>query len=495
MSSYTLLTFFLFLLIFITPNRLDGQNWDKINSANYIKYVVSYADAMIEHGQDNYGTEHSPLFASALNRKTFNLGSKEEFGTIPGVRETDRSVGGANPLVDLELYKILYRLTDLTRDKVYAGEADKALTFFFTHCQSPNTGLMCWGEHLYWDFYNETCGHAPNFDFHEADEWSLWDKSYELAPEACWNFAIGEWDNQIADKTSGDFSRHAQWSVHGPKEGMDFPRYAGQMIERWADAYIRKDNYGRERRDELITAISVIIRRMEENMKTHSGFLLAYRGADYVWPASNLELARCLMESAPKLKNELAVRMKKLAIQQDINFLKSPHCLDSIGGGFAVTLNSETGKPRSRSMNKPYTATWDAGYGYETHASIANLCYRRYCQLILGYPEISSQYKKIILLAAERYLTSIPDSSLLLKPISFAQVIELMLNSYEMTKDLKYLGKADYFGKLGVDLFFDSNSPLPRASNKNIHYESITGGPKFINSLLDLHLALNKIKK
>jgi hypothetical protein len=80
---------------------------------------------------------------------------------------------------------------------------------------------------------------------------------------------------------TGDFSRHAKWSEHGPKSGFEFPRYAGQMIERWADAYSRKENFNRERRDELLTAIELLFRRMEENTKlTKSGYLPAGRAIE-----------------------------------------------------------------------------------------------------------------------------------------------------------------------------------------------------------------------
>lgn len=489
------LALIIYSVIVITNNELNAANLDRMDQPNYLTIVKAYANAMIEQGRDSYGTEYSPLFAAALDRETMKIASKEDFGSIPGIRENDRSLGGANPLSDIGLYEILYKLTELTGDKVYAGEADKALTYFFTHCQSPNTGLMAWGEHLYWDFNNEACGHVSKTDdFHEAGVWPFWDQCYEFAPEACWKFAIGEWDHQIADKTTGDFSRHARWSVHGPHTGADFPRYAGQMIERWADAYGREENFNRERREELITAITVILKRMEDNMKgTNSGYLPALKGADYVWPTSNIELARCLMESAPKMNTELAERMRKLALQQDIDFLKAPHCLAS-GGGFAVTLHAETGEPRSRSMNKPYTSTWETGYGYGTHAGTANQCYLRYCQLIPEYPDLAAQYKELILAAADQYLTSSPDTGQLLEPGAFADVIALMLSCHELSGDKKYLDRADYFGQLGINVFLNDGLPLPKATNMNKHYEAITGGPDFMNKLLELYMALNKAK-
>jgi hypothetical protein len=454
--------------------------------SDYLGIVKAYADAMIEHGRDTYGKERSPLFAAALDRRTMKIGS---FGNIPGVRNGDRSLGGANPQEDTGLYAILYKLTELTGEKKYAEEADKALKFFFTHCQSPNTGLMAWGEHLYWDFNQERRGGKDAC--HEiCGEWQFWDQCYRLAPEECWRFAIGQWKHQVADEKTGDFSRHARWSRHGPGRGADFPRYAGQMIANWADTYARKENEDRKERPELVTAISVIVARMESNMKkSQTGYLLA--GTDRThrtisWPGSNLELARCLWKSAFHMDSELATRMKKLALQQDVHFLSLPHTISS-GGGFVSCVDSTTGKPRSRLMNKPYTSTWSTGYGYGTHAGTANRCVSRFRQIGRGHPELAAKYLELIVAAAGLYLTSEPDSKSLLKPGSFDTVIAFMLNSHEITGEKEYIERADHFAQLGATLFLNDGLPLPKTTNRHEHYETITGGPGFMYVLLKLH--------
>jgi hypothetical protein len=473
--------------IFILSNAGKPQN------QHLLAIVKAYADAMIENGRDTYGIEHSPLFASALDRNTMKLGSADYFGSIPGVREGDRSLGGANPQEDMALFEILYDLTRITGDSKYAREADKALKFFFDRCQSPVTGLMTWGEHLFWDFHKESSGGR---DLHEvAGEWPFWDQSYRLSPEASWRFAIGQWDHQIADKATGDFSRHARWSTHGPGKGFDFPRYAGQMILNWADAYVREENANRERRNELLDAISTVVARMEENMTlTASGYLPAGRAeaGDHlyvVWKGSNLELARCLWKSIPYLQKEdsdLADRMRKLALQQDYNFHKSPHEITS-GGGFAVTLHSMTGEPRVREMNKPFTAVWATGYGHSTHANMANLCFTRYEQLLDPHPELAQKYKVLILAAAEQYLLETPDIDQLQKPDAYARVIELMINAYDLTGDKRFIERAEYFSEVGINLFLDDGLPLPKATNQHSHYETITGGPDFMHALLQLY--------
>ena len=459
-------------------------------SPDYLGMAKAYADAMIKDGRDTYGKEHSPLFASALDRKTMRIG---KFPGIPGVRDVDRSLTGSNPQTDAifdwetkyGLYALLYELTELTGDKTYAAEADKALKYFFTHCQSPKTGLMTWGEHLYWDFNREGMGGTDAF--HEGlGEWPHWDQCYQLAPDACWRYAIGQWDHQILNKETGDFSRHARWSSHGPSGGSEFPRYAGQTIGNWCDAYGRKENAKRGRREEMVTAITSVVRRMEENAATKTGYLAAHRGKDYVWSDSNLELAKCIWNAAPHVPRELAQRIRKLALKQDTDFHKMPHKVTS-GGGFAATLHTETGEPRHRGSNKPYSAIWATGYGYFTHAHFANLCHARYQQIRKDHKDLAAKYRILILAAADQYVKSDPASKQLLKPGAFSKVIGLMLNAHEISGEKTYLDRADHFGRLGVELFLGDGLPLPSASNQHRHYEAITGGPAFMHVLLEVH--------
>jgi hypothetical protein len=448
---------------------------------------------MIRDGRDTYGPEHSPLFAAALDRRTMRLGTARTFGAIEGVRESDRSLGGANPQVDTALYEILYALTEVTREPRYAAAADQALAFFFQRCQSPATGLMAWGEHLYWDFATERCGGIDRS--HEVGgEWPFWDQCYRLAPDACWRFALGQWDHQIADQKTGDFSRHAEYSKHGPQKGSDFPRYAGQMILNWADAFARPENARQPRRADLIEAITVVVARMENNQRlTPTGYLPALAGADYLWPTSNLELARCLWKAAPLLASAhgpLADRMRTLALKQDEDFLRAPHEITR-GGGFAVTLDTRTGQPRDRSMNRPYTTTWASGYGYSAHAAAALACHGRLQQLAPTHPALADRYRELTLAAAAQYLAVEPNRGGLQKPDTFANLVELLLTARKLTGESKFLDRAQHFARLGLELFLNDGLPIPKATNRHSHYESITGGPDFMWSLFELHQALH----
>ncbi|MGD8239743.1 MAG: hypothetical protein PVH68_14380 [Armatimonadota bacterium] len=457
---------------------------------DYLGIVRAYADAMMEHGRDTYGEVQSPLFAATLDRKTLKLPTDTP-NNVSGIRSGDRTVTGANPMHDLNLYQVLYGLTRATGDARYAAEADAALKWFFEHCQSQATGIFAWGEHLGWDFRADAP--LPGRDIHEYYRpWVLWERSFELAPEPCQRFALGVWQHQIADQQKGLFSRHAHYAKHGPSKGKEFPRHGGFYIATWAAAYERS------RDPALLKAIDVLVAGFEGRRHEESSVIPSQTQIPHlVWPQSNLSLAIDLWDGAGKVTPELATKMRACASRTDEVFLKIPHDLSPAGKGFvasAITATLEPGDVRAKDLETkpgpgqrwyPFTNTWATGYGISTDAAIALQCLLRYQQVRLD------GYRELFLATAQRYLTSDPDMSITLYPGALAEAIAVMLGAYRLTGEQKYLDRADAFGKTAADVFF-KDGPLPRASSRHDHYEAITRGDTLAMELLDLWAANNK---
>ena len=171
----------------------------KSDRRDYLGVVKAYADTLIKHGRDTYGKVQSPLFAAALDRKTLTI---EGVKSPASVRPEDSSVGSANPMHDQNLYQILYALTEISGEKKYAAEADKALKYLFENCQHPTSGLMAWGEHMSWDLTKDAIKSQGYADpYHEYTRpWVLWERCFELAPGPCARFAKGVWQHQIHDR-------------------------------------------------------------------------------------------------------------------------------------------------------------------------------------------------------------------------------------------------------------------------------------------------------
>lgn len=468
---------FAFATSVVLVSPLDGKAAE--GKTDHLRIVRAYADAMIERGRDTCGKTSSPLFAAALDRKTMKLG---RFGGIAGIRGGDRTLAGANPMHDQKLYQILYALTEITGEKKYAVEADKALKWFFENCQSPATGLMAWGEHLGWDFNTE----RPAGNTHEFFRpWVLWGRCYKLAPEACARFARGVWDHQIGDRKTGNFSRHARYSSHGPGMNSQYPRHGGFYIATWAHAYQQtKDRV-------FLKAIETVLAHFDTRRNPKTGAIpceSASRSREkMIWPESNLSLAIDLWDGAQRVPAKLAGKMRRSASKTDQVYLRIKHDLSPAGRGFVSGASADTLEPFS-SGSWTNTKTWATGYGKRTDAQNAMICHLRYRQTK------SDSYRKLILAAAGRYLDSGPDLKSTIFPGPMGDAIFLMLAARKLTGQRQYLARAEHFAKIAVEAFLTDGSPVPRASSRHNHYEAITLGDTLMMSLLKLWAVRNKPK-
>jgi hypothetical protein len=442
---------------------------------DYLKVVTAYADTLIEHGRDTYGKVHSPLFAAALDRKQLTIEGVE---SAEGVRPEDSAVGGANPMHDQNLYQILYALTEITGEKKYAAEADKALKYFFEHCQHPISGLMAWGEHMSWDLTKDAV-QSQGYDdpYHEFFRpWVLWERCFKLTPEACTRFAKGLWNHQIYDQNDGNFNRHAFFdgkrhtARRGRRDG--YPRHGGFYIRTWAEAY-------RATKDPVyVHAIETLIGHF--NGRRHAWKGLA-KGTDAirlsqtsygVWTGSNLSLAIDLGYGAELVPDETMEKMRDCASRTDKAFLSVIADEQAVGYTYV-------GK------GKKLWSVWSAHFGSQGGASVVgNMCLARFRQVGLD------GYKKLIRHIGDLYVgNELPES---ITPDQFGSVVLLMVGCHELLGDEKYLREADHFAALSIDLFLTDGSPLPCATTEETHYEAIAQGDTMMMALLKLWLTHNK---
>jgi hypothetical protein len=462
---------------------------------DYLRIVQSYARALIARGRDRYGQETSPLFATTLDRQSMTIFDEADLERLwqirlqdwPNwrIRNRDRMTTGANPMHDQNLYQVLYALTEITGEERYAQEADKTITWFFEHCQSPVTGLMAWGEHMGWDFKTETLakwrkgshhgGKMQEYNTHEfARPWVLWERSFELASQACEKFAAGLWEHQIADHKTGNFSRHANYEMHQTFKDSEYPRHGGFYIAAWAHAY-------EQTKDPLfLKAIETLVTYFDSRRSSQSDAIpaesAARSGGKILWSTSNLSLAIDVWDGAKRVPKELAQKMRQSTSRTDKVFLKLDHNIGPEGKGFVGTAHVDTLKP---SENGGYTQPWG-------HAGTANLCLHRYNQVKLD------GYKKLVLDTANLYLAGEPETKSALHPGSLGQIVFLLVGVYELTGESRYLNRADYYAERAFELFFDQSSPLPKATSKHDHYEAVTRADTLMMAILKLWATKNR---
>jgi hypothetical protein len=314
------------------------------------------------------------------------------------------------------------------------------------------TGLLPWGEHLSWHvFLDQAISSGTQFDHEFARPWVLWDESFELAPEASKRFALGLWNHQVANQQTGGFDRHAPYDRHGPADGKDFARHAGFYIHTWAYAY-------KHTKDEaFLHAIDILLARFERKRQVGDGKAVATIGPLDVETAASM------------VTEPLASRLRKFADTEDQLIL--------------LDLRQTHARPDGAWAFEP---TWEAGYSAGVTAGWAMFALARYEQVK------KDEFRDLALAVADAYVDSLPAEDVDVWPMSFAHVISAEAAAYRLTKDSVYLEQACRFARMAVDMFWQ-DSPLPRASLKTDHYETITGADSLALALLEVHAARNNL--
>ena len=447
-------------------------------ASQYLRMVREYADCLLQNGRDSVGEKHSPLIAALMDRKTLkplvaddNWAARwkgNEF-SIQGirVRSYDRMPWGANPMHDQNLYQVLYALTKITGDKKYAEEADKTLKFFFENCQSKNTALMAWGEHLGWNFRIEKIHSDGNHEFFRP--WVLWDACYRLAPDACERFARGLREHQV--QPDGNFSRHARYSAHGPSMNSNYPRHGGYYIATWARAYAHT-------KDEFFAKAIEVQLVFHRGSKVDKGIIpcASNKGYTEYWPPSLLSMAIDVHDGARHVPESLAKDMLAFAKELDAMLALSP-----------LSFRAERMEAKDLSVKKPTTGLWGgSGYGENSLAQVALMCRERYLQCK------EERYSKAFLSVADELLTAeLPSAKdgKTWEPGGVGAAILTLVYANADTGEAKYLDRARAGAEGARALFFDAGNPLPKVTSKGAHYESVTRADTLMMALLQLHLA------
>ena len=429
-------------------------------SPSLLDTVRRYADTMIDRGRDTYGPQKTGLLLSALDRTTLSpLAGGRRPASPAGVRRGDRSgqpwsaLTGANPQLDQNLLRVLYALSQITDDPKYAKVADEELSWFLKNTPSPKTGLLPWGEHLCWDVMEDRPISGGDEMMHEfARPWVLWDRCFELAPEESKRFALGLWEHQIANHSTGGFDRHAPYFEHGPVDGKDFPRHAGFYIATWAYAFKHTKDPTFPR------AIETLLARFERKRVQKDGTKAATIGP------LDCETAAALVAEP------LSKRLRAFAETEDELILAD------------LRKQLARGEP-SQPAQAPL---WQTGYAASTQASTAMLCLARYEQTR------GPGYRDALVAIADRYVASSPEEDLDAWPMAFGHAISTQVAAHRLTGRPVYLEQAQRLAGLAVELFWQDN-PLPRASLKTGHYEAITGADSLALSLLEVHVITNRL--
>ncbi|MBI2827270.1 MAG: hypothetical protein HYX69_21570 [Planctomycetia bacterium] len=411
----------------------------------YMGVANGYAETMVKQGRDAQGPQRTGLFLSVLDRATLAVPT-ERPAAPAGVPESLRAgaaggpLAGADPAHDENLLRLLYFLAEMSSKPAYRNAADDELKWFL-NLPAADTRLAAWDAGAAWNVMTDSLMHGDGARRQGvARPWMLWDRSFELAPEASKRLVMGLREASLDSQMS--------------------PRSAGFAIRAFAAAYQHTGD------EAFLKAIEAVLEQLE-----------AKAGAQDGAPAARwLSVAIDCSGAAGRVPLPLATRLRNLAANVDQKFRALPHDLAG-KGGFALTAAGKPDKPAAP------TSLWQVGPDGYTTAGVAMMCVSRYENTA------SVDYRALVHAAADAYRDSLPGDDVDVWPMTFGQAISLELAAWRSASRQEYLDRAIMLADVAVQTFWGDN-PLPRASSQSRHYESVTGADTLALSLMELHLSI-----
>jgi len=449
-----------------------GVKFDE--AKGYLHYVRAFLDTMIAEGTDRYGKFHSPMFASLLDMETHRI-PDDIPANIEGQRYSDRSLRGGNLMHDIMLLRACEWASELCGDSKYRNAATDYLKFFLSNCPQP-TGLFPWGEHAYWDFFQEKPGH-PTHEFLGGIPAAFWDSVWSLGPEAIRREADGLL-NHVGDLESFHFDRHADLfkALPSPRPknlgGMDFPRHGGFYISLWAFAYSKTSD------PKYLEWCRRMIDHHWSARDRGTGILPSTTRGSQAGTAtveSTLSLAVSLLESATLLPpGEVRERFVSAGKAYAESVLGLPHKLKE--GKFLAGFPMKTDPGQKPDYSEPYR------YGYGGGFTADNI------GLILALHRLTGDARSLRLAedCASHYAThEPPPPHEIVRAHVYASILGLFTDLYALQRKPQHLAQAERYARLAIERLFHKG--LFRGATSVDHYEGDLMVGNLAYNLLWLH--------
>lgn len=210
------------------PPELDGQTM-----------VTRFADTLLRVGHGQGAPNIGALWPAVLDTRDASVprgfaadvkvkSNREAITSVPplpGVREGDRAVGGANLLHDSATVRLFPLLSQISGQARYGEASNAYCREFLRVAQNPQTGLLAWGEHLFYDVFEQKPSVHPYYSqkplwphelLGQTPPWQqLWNADADATARAIGGLRL----HFYADEPGALFNRHANWDKWEFQEG------------------------------------------------------------------------------------------------------------------------------------------------------------------------------------------------------------------------------------------------------------------------------------
>ena len=192
------------LVVFCSAVCCQDVSW-AASPTEYRDSVVTFYDNILQYGRDGYGKK-TPLFVDGI------------------VVETKTPVAAANGEVICNfafqqyLLRGLVGLSSLTGEQKYRRAAYQATDYVLKNMVNAKSGLIYWGNHVYWDLNTDAPRFAPHNSHELKQDFPYYEFLYEVNPQATKRFIESFWNTHVdLDDPWMMFGRHAHMEHPGPR--------------------------------------------------------------------------------------------------------------------------------------------------------------------------------------------------------------------------------------------------------------------------------------
>lgn len=459
---------------------------------NYLPYVQSFADSLLKYGLDRFGSRQTAQWASVIDTRTGAVPRKDVV-TVAGIRPHDRAVGGSNAYQDLATIRAFRVLSDLTGREQYRRAADDYLRDVLQYTQSEVTGLLGWGEHLFYDLYEDRVRADSAFALRPNGNGGYYHEFLVDTPPwmEFWRFDTTRTARAIRglnyhfwtpDAGSFLFNRHAHWdkTVYQPQAiSQPWIKHSGLQAYSYAFLYYQTGDPDLLRRAEGsgslywnsrnpmtgLTPSCIGDKRPEAQATALSGTAL---------------LSYYLVKSSQWVPPTLKFREKAGALLTAAEH----YCWDETRQTYRAGKNTDGqgSPPPPGRTNQTHLTAWVSGYGtanlLETGRIAATLARLDSTELV---------YKRMAERCARAAQRETPPDTLVAENVGDG--IHLFLDLYDLTGQPNYLKSADDYAQLAIRHLW-RNGWFVRWTGDS-YYEAKLGIGTVVSGLLRLHRQQN----
>lgn len=289
-----------------------------MSASPYLSLLQSHYRRLFKEGIDCYGADRNRLWLASMDI----VHGGQSANPDPRVKRAYRNIHsprGSNLYWDQPCVAAAYNLSRINGDSFFRDNASGYVSDFLERCVSPENGLFLWGNHIYYDVFEDRIVSFSG-GYHEVRPLPCaWELFWEISPEKTERCIRSIGLLHIKDPQSGVFDRHADPAAVSPSGRIPGSYYpfleAGGVIIESLCWLARKTG------DHTLVNLALKVARYSYSSRdSTTGLLRNQSGPHQRWDYHNCTTevghwANCLFRAAAASSEEEFIRMARESVR------------------------------------------------------------------------------------------------------------------------------------------------------------------------------------